>query len=52
MSIVAGPVHYDDSKEIRSKGVGYYKLSLNEQERKQQLLNLKQMRMQVRFIVT
>ncbi|ORX93406.1 hypothetical protein K493DRAFT_353468 [Basidiobolus meristosporus CBS 931.73] len=42
--IAAGPAHYDDAHEIRTKGVGYYRFSTNEEERRAQLLELKNLR--------
>ncbi|KAG9285389.1 hypothetical protein G9A89_010864 [Geosiphon pyriformis] len=39
-----GPLHYDETKEIRTKGVGFYRFSKNEEERQEQMSALKEMR--------
>ncbi|CAG8497185.1 5793_t:CDS:10 [Ambispora leptoticha] len=39
-----GPQHYDETKEIRTKGVGFYRFSKDEQERQEQMRALKEMR--------
>ncbi|CAG8549975.1 6431_t:CDS:10 [Ambispora gerdemannii] len=38
------PQHYDETKEIRTKGVGFYRFSKDEQERQEQMRALKEMR--------
>jgi hypothetical protein len=42
----AGPVHYDETKEIRTKGVGFYRFSKDEEERQEQMRALKQLRLE------
>lgn len=39
-----GPVHFDDTKEIRTKGVGFYRFSQSEGERRRQLEELGDLR--------
>lgn len=39
-----GPSHFDDTKEVRTLGVGFYRLSQNEEERKAQLEKLSALR--------
>ncbi|KAL1918708.1 uncharacterized protein VTP21DRAFT_2730 [Calcarisporiella thermophila] len=41
---IVGPIHYDDTKEIRTKGVSYYKFSADEEERQRQMEELKKLR--------
>ncbi|RHZ88543.1 hypothetical protein Glove_22g202 [Diversispora epigaea] len=41
-----GPIHYDETKEIRTKGVGFYRFSQDEKEREEQLRALKEMRIE------
>ncbi|EPZ36623.1 hypothetical protein ROZALSC1DRAFT_29440 [Rozella allomycis CSF55] len=44
-----GPRFYDESKEIRTKGISYYKFSLNPEERAKQQEELEVMRKQTRL---
>lgn len=39
-----GPAHYDDTKEIRTKGIGFYRFSQSESERQGQLAELNALR--------
>ncbi|KAI0244110.1 hypothetical protein L0F63_001822 [Massospora cicadina] len=39
-----GPIHYDANEEYRTRGVGFYKFSNIEEERKAQMEQLKQLR--------
>ncbi|PKY45287.1 hypothetical protein RhiirA4_419720 [Rhizophagus irregularis] len=41
-----GPIHYDETKEIRTKGVGFYRFSKDEDERQEQMRALKQLRLE------
>ncbi|CAG8765285.1 37496_t:CDS:2 [Gigaspora margarita] len=41
-----GPIHYDETKEIRTKGVGFYRFSKDELEREEQMRALKEMRLE------
>ncbi|RIA98753.1 hypothetical protein C1645_812442 [Glomus cerebriforme] len=41
-----GPIHYDETKEIRTKGVGFYRFSKDEGERQEQMRALKQLRLE------
>ncbi|CAG8694831.1 5871_t:CDS:10 [Dentiscutata erythropus] len=41
-----GPIHYDETKEIRTKGVGFYRFSKDELEREEQMRTLKEMRLE------
>ncbi|CAG8467480.1 22368_t:CDS:2 [Racocetra persica] len=41
-----GPLHYDETKEIRTKGVGFYRFSKDELEREEQMRALKEMRLE------
>ncbi|GBC06919.1 hypothetical protein RclHR1_07140006 [Rhizophagus clarus] len=41
-----GPIHYDETKEIRTKGVGFYRFSKDEEERQEQMRALKQLRLE------
>lgn len=40
----AGPAHFDDSQEIRTKGVGFYRFAAEESERQKQLQGLMDLR--------
>ncbi|CAG8519433.1 13860_t:CDS:2 [Acaulospora morrowiae] len=42
----SGPIHYDETKEIRTKGVGFYRFSKDEEERQKQMRELKEMRLE------
>lgn len=41
---IAGPAHYDDTQEIRSKGIGFYRFSQSESARQKQLAELNVLR--------
>ncbi|CAI2184757.1 5149_t:CDS:2 [Funneliformis geosporum] len=41
-----GPIHYDETKEIRTKGVGFYRFSKDEEERQEQMTALKELRLE------
>ncbi|CAG8558346.1 7324_t:CDS:2 [Cetraspora pellucida] len=41
-----GPIHYDETNEIRTKGVGFYRFSQDELEREEQMRALKEMRLE------
>ncbi|RUS29166.1 hypothetical protein BC938DRAFT_480971, partial [Jimgerdemannia flammicorona] len=44
--LAAGPQHYDERREVRAKGVGFYRFSRDEGERSEQMSELKRLRNQ------